>query len=183
MSALRHALFFVLFAHAGVAASERPQVVEISTRSEGGGLVLSFGLEHVFNGSVRERIDSGIPVVFKHRVQVVAPRRLWLDRIVARAQLETRVRYDSLTRRYELSRTVRPGLRATALAGLEHHRSTDSFDEAREFMTRIDGIPRLDIEAFEGQSLKVEIETVLGRRWYLLLPTRRSVTTSFAYPR
>jgi hypothetical protein len=129
-----------------------------------------------------ERIHSGIPIRFRHKIEVVEKRPAVFvpDRVFARTSIETRVEYDSLTQRYQLSRVlqVRSRQKRETPPPVSDQIVTGSIDEMRAWMTRVEDAPLQDpARPFpEGVDLHVRVDVSLGRHWVLLIiPTTDSV--------
>jgi hypothetical protein len=173
---LGQGLVLVLAAASGAADPDRPAIAGLTARVENDQVHVSYRLEGVFSAELLERIELGLPVGFNHHVSLLQARRFWLDRVVAVARIDTTVRYDALTERYELTRRIDGGS-VEGPASREQDLTTSSAEAMREWMTALDAFPPLALPASEpGARLRVRAESVFGRRWYLLLPTRRSVS-------
>jgi len=180
-------LLLALVVAPGVGARQRsevqPEVVDLTFRVQGGNVMASYSLAGCLTEDVMERIHSGIPIRFRHRVEVVEkrPALFVADRVFARTLIETRVEYDSLTQRYQLNRVfeVRSRQRREVPAPVSDQLVTGSIDEMRSWMTRVVDVPLGDpVRPFpEGVDLHVRVEVSLGRHWVLLIiPTTDSVT-------
>jgi len=161
----------------------RPAVVELEARREPNAVHVSYRLQGCLPDEVMERIQSGIPLRFRHRIEVVEKRPgLFVgDRVFARSTIEARVHYDSLTQRYELSRQreIRGRDGTENDPSPEERAVTDDVDEMRGWLTMIDESARLDPtrELAEDTDLWVRVEVSLGRRWFLLIvPTTQTVS-------
>jgi hypothetical protein len=120
-----------------------------------------------------ERIHSGIPVTLRHRAELVARRAVPLlgGRTIGRAVVEVTARYDTLTRQYDLERHTRVEVPPAEPQMLADSRRTESEDEMRAWMTRVDRMPPLALpDDVPSRRLKVRIESWLGRKylWYML---------------
>jgi hypothetical protein len=163
-------------------APAKPGIEALTARSEGGRAWVSYEVARVMDAEVEERIHSGIPVTFQHKVQVLSKRAVPLmpSKVIAQTTIETRVEYDSLTRRYDLLRRIEHKIRQKKQGPLteEQRKLTDSLEEMRTWMTRFDEIPVFDpARELRGRSLRVRVEINLGRRYILLVfPGTRSVS-------
>jgi hypothetical protein len=160
----------------------KPAIEALSARIEGDRARVSYDLAHVLDTEVEERIHSGLPVTFRHKIQVLSKRGIPLmpSRVVAQTTIETRVEYDSLTRRYDLLRRIEHKIRQKRQGPLteEQRKLTDSLDEMRDWMTRFDQIPVFDPARELGdRSLRIRVEVSLGRRYIMFVfPGTRSVS-------
>jgi len=67
-------------------------------------VVVSFELNDAYNDAVREAIASGLRTTFSYDLELRA--RAWVDRTIGTAVVATTDRYENLTRRHTLTRTV-----------------------------------------------------------------------------
>ena len=93
----------ILGATAGVFSRENLRIVPIVNEAE---VLVSFELADAYTNEVREAIASGLRTTFAYDVELRMMAPLWLDRTVATVAVSTTDRYDNLTRRHTLSRTV-----------------------------------------------------------------------------
>lgn len=160
----------------------KPGIEGLTARIESDQARVSYELEGVMDAEVEERIQSGIPVTFRHKVQVLSKRGVPLmpSKVIAQTLIETRVEYDSLTRRYDLLRSIEHKVRQKRQGPLtdEQRRLTDSVEEMRDWMSRFDEIPVFDpARELRGRALRVRVEVNLGRRYILFVfPATRSVS-------
>jgi len=159
---------------AAALAAEKPEIRDLSATREGDRVVVSYRVVDGFSPETMERVDSGIPVSFRHRLEIVSDRALPLipDRVRAKVVVETTAQYDALTRRYTLLRRteVRSSKRRLAPPPVEETRVTPSVDEMRAWMTELDGIEVWDpARPLAGNELSVRVETAVGRRYLLLI--------------
>ena len=161
----------------------QPSIEVLEARRSGQTFVISYRIEDLLPLEVLERIHSGIPLRFRHRVELLEKRPgLFVgDRVHARATLEARVAYDSLTQRYELSRSieVRTPSSASQPEPVEQRQFVDSEQEMRRFLSEVRELGLVDpLAGAPGAArLTLHIEVVLGRRWILLvIPTSETVT-------
>ena len=165
----------------------QPSIEVLEARRAGQSVVVSYRIADLLPVEVLERIHSGIPLRFRHRVELLEKRPgLFVgDRVHARATLEARVAYDSLTQRYELTRSI--AVRPTAGASspspspepLEQRQVVESEQEMRRFLSEVRELGLFDPLADDAHAtrLTLRIEVVLGRRWILLvIPSTETVT-------
>jgi len=70
----------------------------------GNRVVVSFELNDAYNDAVREAIASGLRTTFSYDLELRA--RAWVDRTIGTAVVATTDRYENLTRRHTLTRTI-----------------------------------------------------------------------------
>jgi hypothetical protein len=162
-----------LFSPTALAA---PEIDNLDLRKEAGRIVVSFDLRDAVSEDVLERIHSGIPVVFRCRLQLERGRMFPVpDREYARAVQETRVAYDALTERYALERSLlsRARKQVEVPPPAVEERSADSLADVRAWLTQVREVP-LSLPSDPGlvERLRVDIDCNLGRRWiWLVFPS------------
>jgi hypothetical protein len=160
----------------------KPRIEQLSARVESGTARVSYRLTGIFSADLEEKIQSGLPISFKHRIDVRARRGfpVMFDRLVARTTVETRVQYDTLTQRYVLLRNVeqRSQKKSERPPTDERRRVTDSVAEMREWLVSIDEVPLPDPgDGFEAEKLYVRAEVNLGRTYFMwFIPTSRTIS-------
>ncbi len=165
-----------------LAAGGGPAIGSLEVGRSQGGLSVRFDLEGVWSAELLERVQSGLELTFRHRVELVGKRIGWIfpRRTLARTVVETTLRYDSLTQRYEFVQRVvaRRWAGPAEAAGPAVRRSTDAGDEARRWMTRLEGLPLPAPEAVGASvPVRVRIRSELDRKLVLgLFPWTRTVS-------
>ena len=114
-------------AAAVVQAAETLRVVPIT---HGDQVLVSFEVADGYNDGVRDAIASGLRTTFNYQVELRTVARLWLDRTIATAVVGTSDRYDNLTRRHTLVRTVDGRVEASVV--------TEDQDVVRRWLTSLD---------------------------------------------
>lgn len=96
-------------------------------------VLVSFEVADGFTNDVRDAISSGLRTTFSYDVEVRMVARLWVDPVVATAVVGTSDRYDNLTRRHALTRTV-DGREQDSL-------TTESEATVRQWLTSLEKLP------------------------------------------
>ncbi len=125
-------------------------------------IYVSFTVDGAFTPEVREAIESGLPVTFRHDVEVVRRRTLWFDRTLVRKAVTTTVTYDTLTQQYSLARSINDEVAETKVAINEA--------DMMRWMTRLERIRVADPAALEVEpedTLYVRAKSLLQRRFIL----------------
>jgi len=160
-------------------SSTRPRVTNLQVERAGDKLLVSYSLEDVVTEEMTENIAAGIPLRFRHRVEVTTRHwlPLWPRGTVASATVETTLVYDSLTHLYGLSRVIEASSRGKGKSQPEtQEASTVLESEARAWMTQVQEFPLLDLSTLPADvTARVRVESALGRKWIVLVPTRRIV--------
>jgi hypothetical protein len=97
-----------------------------------GGVWVSFGLADGFTPDVREAVLTGLPITFTYDIELRRNVPIWPDRTLTSATIAVSVRYDTLTRRHQLARTLD--------GRIEANRLTDDESDVRSWLTGIDGV-------------------------------------------
>jgi hypothetical protein len=122
-----------------VTAESRGLVVTPITRE--GQVLVTFELNDGVTPEVRDAIHSGLPTTFSYGIAVSRGTAGWFDRTLASVSVAASVRFDNLTRRYQLSRTLE--------GRVEDSRPTEDQDLVRRWLTRFDQVPVLTTAALE----------------------------------
>jgi hypothetical protein len=133
----RHAalvgLVLCVFARAAAA-----QTVRITPVTRDGHVMVSFEVADAFGEQVQSVIESGLTTTFTYEVELRRGATLWVDRTIDVAQVAASVKFDNLTRRYQVS-IIRDGRveEATELQNLEDvRRAVTVFSKLPLFSTR-----------------------------------------------
>ena len=89
---------------AGLNAADPVPDITVTPIARDGQVVVSFDMTDGFTSEVRDAIQSGLSTTFSYDVEL--RRAGLLERTVAAVTLSATVRFDNLTRRYQMSRTV-----------------------------------------------------------------------------
>jgi hypothetical protein len=108
-------------------ATPAEQTLQVAPLPRGGQVLISFKLALELTDEIRTKIHSGMVVSFIYKVDLRRGSAVWLDRTLATAVVKATVRYDNLTRRYQMTR---------ALDGrMDNADSTDSEEVAWAWLT------------------------------------------------
>jgi hypothetical protein len=106
-----------------------------------GQLFVTFELTDGFSADVRDAIQSGLPTTFSYDLELRRTTSLF-DRTVAALTVEASVRFDNLTRRYQMSRIID--------GRVEDARPTEDQDAVRRWLTHFDAVPLSMTSALEA---------------------------------
>lgn len=120
-------LCLVALASAAVQAGETLRVKPIVHSDQ---VLVSFEVVDGYNSDVRDAIASGLRTTFSYQVELRTVARMWLDRTIATAVVGTSDRYDNLTRRHTLVRTVDGRIEGSVV--------TEDEDVVRRWLTSLD---------------------------------------------
>ena len=94
-------LFFAAFLALSGTAEQTLRVVPLPRDGE---VLVSFQLAQTLTPELRTAIRSGLMISFVYKIDLRRSSPTWLDRTVASAVVRATVKYDTLTRRYHLTR-------------------------------------------------------------------------------
>jgi hypothetical protein len=118
----------VLSSFLAVAAqSAQAQALQVLPLPRDGQVLVTFRLNQELTDDIRAKIHSGMLVSFIYKVDLRRASAVWFDRTLATAVVKASVRYDSLTRRYTLSRAID--------GAINEVKTTDSEDVAWAWLT------------------------------------------------
>ena len=130
---------------ASVSSRENLRIVPIVNDAE---VLVSFELADAYTNEVREAIASGLRTTFAYDVELRMKAPLWLDRTIVTVAVSSTDRYDNLTRRHTLSRTVDGHLEETLV--------TDDASMVGRWLTTFTRLPLCPASRLES-----------GREYYL----------------
>jgi hypothetical protein len=78
------------------------QVIRVTPLTRDGTVFVSFAADTAIDRELEQTIQSGLPTTFTYDVEVGRASALWFDRSVATTTIAATVRYDNLTRRYNV---------------------------------------------------------------------------------
>jgi hypothetical protein len=157
----------------GAPVARAAAITGLEARVEDGAVRVSFELRDAFSEELGERLHSGIPVTFRHRVELVLRRAFVLapNRLLDRTVVETRIEYDALTRQYRLHRSARSRARrgeTEPYPELVAERSTESLEDAVAWLTALRDVPvMLRAGVRDRGRLKVRVTSHLGKHLVL----------------
>ena len=125
-----------------------------------GQVVVSFDLSDGFTSDVRDAIQSGLSTTFAYEVELRRGAGLF-DRTVASVTITAMVRFDNLTRRYQMSRAVD--------GRVEDARPTEDQDAVRAWMTHFERIAvstSAPLEANGEYYVRVRAHTRPHNAWF-----------------
>jgi hypothetical protein len=96
-------------------------------------VLVSFEVADGYTSDVRDAISSGLRTTFSYDVQLRMKTLMWVDPVVATAVIGTSDRYDNLTRRHTLTRTVDGREQETV--------TTESEATVRKWLTTLEKLP------------------------------------------
>ena len=95
---------FVLLAT--LMAAQGAQTLQVTPLPRDGEVLVSFKLDEALTTDIKAAIQSGLTVKFVYKVELMRSSAAWFDRRISKAEVAASVKYDNLTRRYSVSRSV-----------------------------------------------------------------------------
>jgi hypothetical protein len=124
----------LIFSTLFVLSAPADQQLKVQPLPRDGQVLVSFELQQELTDEVRTTIRSGMAVSFTYRVDLRRGSAIWVDRTLASVVLKATVKYDNLTGRYLLTRTLD--------GRVERPDTTDSEEVAWTWLTnRFDRLP------------------------------------------
>jgi uncharacterized protein DUF4390 len=133
-------VFAVALALLGVVRAAGDPGLTVTPIARDGQVVVSFDLSDGFTPEVRDAIQSGLSTTFSYDVDLRRGSALF-DRTVASVTITANVRFDNLTRRYQMSRAVD--------GRVEDARPAGDQDAVRAWMTHFERVPLSTTAALE----------------------------------
>jgi uncharacterized protein DUF4390 len=124
---------------AAVLHAEGPDL-KVTPLQRDGQVFVSFEFSDGLSPDVRDAIQSGLPTTFSYEIELRQGSALF-DRTIAQVTISASVRFDNLTRRYQMSRAID--------GRVEDARPTEDQEAVREWMTRFDRVPVTPTTALE----------------------------------
>jgi len=82
------------------------QTLQVTPLPRDGEVLVSFKLDEGLTDDIKAAIESGLTVKFTYKVDLRRSSAAWFDRTIASAVVGASVKYDNLTRRYNVTRTL-----------------------------------------------------------------------------
>src|SRR3954471_20470328 len=102
-------LFFLLLSTLipAIAAAAGPgQNLQVVPLPRDGEVLVSFKLDEALTDDIRAAIQSGLIFKLVYKVELRRSSAAWVDRTIASAVVGASVKFDNLTRRYSVTRTL-----------------------------------------------------------------------------
>ena len=147
----------VLFGAIVAAAAD----VRVTPLVRDGRVWVSFGLADGFTDGVREAILSGLSITFSYDIELRRSVPFWPDRTLKMTTIAVSVKYDSLTRRYQLARTLD--------GRVEANKVTEDEDEVRRWLTGLDSVQLFATAGLEANTeyyVRVRARTQPNDSWF-----------------
>jgi hypothetical protein len=97
------ALFVLL---ALIMGGQGTQTLQVTPLSRDGEVLVSFKLDEALTDDIKAKIQSGLTVRIVYKVDLRRSSAAWFDRTIDTHRVGATVKYDNLTRRYSVTRTL-----------------------------------------------------------------------------
>ena len=157
----RRALIVPLAVFALAGAADSVNEVTVTPIARDGHLQVSFELSDGFTPDVRDAVQSGLPTTFSYTVELRRDAPAWFDTTLAEVTVTATVRFDNLTRRYEMTRTLN--------GAVEQGSPTEDEAVVRRWMTHFERVPvsaTASLEADGEYYVRVRMQTRPRNAWF-----------------
>lgn len=132
----------------------QPILTDIKLANTRDDLLIYFEVENAFSPKILQSIENGILTPFAFHVSLYKTGGSWRDKKITDFDVQSTIKYNSLKQEYTVSRPWKE----------EKPAVTKSFEEARDWMTRIDNMvvaPLADL--VKGEKYQIRIRAKLTR--------------------
>jgi uncharacterized protein DUF4390 len=146
---------------APVAAEEGVPDLLVTPIARDGQVLVSFALSDGLTADVRDAIQSGLPTTFSYDVELRRRASAWFDQTIAAVTISATVRFDNLTRRYQMSRIID--------GRVEDARPTEDSETVAGWMTHVERLPlsrTAGLEANADYYVRVRAHTRSRNTWF-----------------
>lgn len=164
---IRKRIVVILFAFimiTGTVFADEPAIQDLKIGRIEGKIYASYSIEDAFGKEIKERIESGLEVTFNHDLRVVNPNFFWRNEKIAIKKLRTTVKYDSLTKQYNLKKRLNGGIVDSV--------TTEDFQEVKNWMSNIEKVKLCTLQSLEKEteySFRVKTK-LLDRKFFFFIP-------------
>ncbi|MBI2832840.1 MAG: DUF4390 domain-containing protein [Acidobacteria bacterium] len=144
-----------------VAGLRAAEIIRVTPLAKNGRIFVSFEMRDAFNDDIRAVIQSGLTTTFSYDIDLRRSATLWFDKTMSSATVSASVRYDTLTRRYQLSR-MQDGR-------VEESRVTEDAEMVRQAMTTFEQLPLFSTTPLEPNAeyyVRVRARTRPRNAWF-----------------
>jgi hypothetical protein len=143
----------------GLGASDATDVT-VTPIARDGQVQVSFDLSDGFTEDVRDAVRSGLPTTFTYTLELRRDAPVWFDTTLAEVTVSATARFDNLTRRYEMTRTVN--------GVVEHGGPTEDDGVVGRWMTHFERVPVSATSRLEANGeyyVRVRMQTHARNTW------------------
>jgi hypothetical protein len=118
-----------------------------------GNVIISLKLDGAFSSEMKEAILKGAPITFTFLVALYKVRNLWFDKKIADIRIDHMIKYNAMKEDFMIKRS----------SEIDKVWTTQSFDEAQEFVTQISNLKFLPSNWLEnGKHCQIRLKAKLG---------------------
>jgi hypothetical protein len=153
----------VLVAWALSAALGAARIIRVAPLARDGQIHVTFEMADAFTDEIRAAIMSGLTTTFVYDIGLRRATTFWVDRTIASSRIAASVRYDNLTRRYQVTR-VHDGR-------IESSHVIEDEALVRRLMTEFDRLPVFSTRRLEPNAeyyVRVRAQTRPRSNWSIL---------------
>ena len=139
------------------------RIIRVAPLVRDGQILVSFEMADAFTDEIRATIQSGLMTTFTYDIGLRRATTLWVDRTIVATRIAASVRYDNLTRRYQVSRTQDGRVEAT--------RVVEDETIVQRWMTEFERLPLFSTTPLEPNAeyyVRVRAQTRPRNNWFLL---------------
>jgi len=106
---MRKVLFLILLlmiSSALIASARQPRIINLQYHMAYNQLFASFQLEGAFSHELLRSIRDGSKVNLEYFIELKRSRKLWLDQAISMRIISIGIKYDNLTKQYNLTRAI-----------------------------------------------------------------------------
>ena len=154
-------VFVVAFVLLAVVVRAGEPDLSVTPLARDGQVLVSFELSDAFTEEVRDAIQSGLATTFSYELELRHGTAAWFDRTLAAVTITATVRFDNLTRRYQMSRTLD--------GRVEDARPTEDRNAVGRWMTRFEHVPLSTTSMLEANGeyyVRVRAHTRPRNAWF-----------------
>jgi len=145
---------FLIFTHSVAFAQEASlsNIIVTNTRDD---LLVYMTVDGAFREKMKQAIMSGVPATFSFLITLDRVRNLWADKEVLDLKVSHTIKYNNLKKEFSITRSWENGKPLV----------TQSFEEAKKWMSEIDGIKLISLNRLEkGKQYQLSAKAELNKR-------------------
>jgi hypothetical protein len=156
------ALLLLVTGGANIGAAE-DQAIQVVPLPRDGFVFVTFVVNGAVDSEIEQTIQSGLPTTFAYDVELRRTSALWFDRSIGSVEVAATVRYDNLTRRYQISLQQDGRVLET--------KPTDKAEEVKQIVSTFHRLPLFTTRQLHANTeyyIRVQGRTRPRRRWAFL---------------
>jgi Domain of unknown function (DUF4390) len=152
------------------------RAIRVSPQAHDGQVLVSFTTDAAITGEVERTIQSGLVTTFTYDVELRRGSTFWFDKLMGSARIAVSVRYDALTRRYQVS-LMQDGRTAES-------RGTESIEAVKRWVSVFERLPLFSTRELRSNTeyyVRVRARTSPRNTWSFWPWARPSAIGSAAF--